>query len=702
MKKIVTLLIFLFCLGVSSQEDQKLKLPLETNPTKRDASKTTEITPVVGIEEVTIDMLNSLRKESNTPKETLNKSKLIQKADSYFDKMWYSEAAELYELALENKKNYSFEVLKKAGEAYYFNTNIEKAYYWYDILYKNYEDYMTADNYFKYAHTLKGTGKYARAKRFMRLYNKMEGNVDSDSYNSEAMSANEIVLDKIMKAPINLGIKNIEINSKYSDFSPMFFESDKVVYASSKDSSIYTTRNYKWNDQPFLDLYVAKVNEESAELQNAVRFSKKVNSKYHEASVAFSPDNKSMYFTRNNYGKKLKRDANGINHLKLYKSIKVGEEWSEAMELPFNSNDYSTGHPAISADGKQLYFVSDMPGSIGGTDIFVVDILGDDTYSEPRNLGKNVNTEKKELFPFITDTKLFFSSDGHVGLGGLDVFESVYDEEGFQEAVNLGKPINSNKDDFSYIVNKKNQTGYFASNREGGKGDDDIYSFKLLTPEKTTNAAIAGIVTELITGDYLPKAMVTLLDENNIKLREIETAEDGSFVFEDLEADKKYILKTNKTSFIEHTKNAVTENNDTTQVYMALRKLEELILVENGIRKLKTEMIYFDFDKSNIRQDASAELNKLVKTMKEYPSMVIKIESHTDSRGSKVYNRYLSDNRAKATMKYLISQGIDENRIESAIGYGEDKLLNECNGSVRCSREKHELNRRSEFIIVKM
>ena len=343
-----------------------------------------------------------------------------------------------------------------------------------------------------------------------------------------------------------------------------------------------------------------------------------------------------------------------------------------------------------------------MPGSIGESDIFVVDVLEDGTYSEARNLGPGINTEKKEMFPFVTGDKLYFSSNGHVGLGGLDVFEATYDEEGFQEVKNVGKPVNSNKDDFSYIINVDGNKGYFASNREGGKGDDDIYSFEKLEVEKISNSAIAGVVTELVTGNTMPKALVMLLDENNIKLKEIETEEDGGFVFEDLDGDKKYIVRTDKQGYFVDAQNVVTKDDETTLVDVSLNRLEELIAIENGIKKLKTDMIYFDFDKSFIRNDASVELNKLVEVMNEYPEMVIKIESHTDSRGSKDYNRYLSDKRAKSTRDYIVSQGIDASRIESAIGYGEDQLLNECDGSVRCTKEQHELNRRSEFIIVKM
>lgn len=640
---------------------------------------------------------------SNSP----NKSKLIQKADYYFDKMWYAEAAQLYEQALaKGEKNYSYDVIQKAADSHYFNTDMEKAYQWYNILYDDYGDEMSADNIFKYAHSLKGTGKYARSKRLMRLYNKKMKKGEMASLDDVTNpTSGEIVLDKILSAEKNFELKNLAINTEYSEFSPMFLDSNQVVFASAKDSSFFNTRKYKWNNQPYLDLYVAKINKESQDLKDAIKFSKNINTKYHEASVTFSPDNETMYFTRNNYGKKLKRDKHGINHLKIYLSKKVNGEWSDAEEVPFNSDEYSTGHPALSPDGKQLYFVSDMPGTIGETDIFVVDVLEGNTFSEPRNLGPEINTERREMFPFVNDKKLYFSSDGHIGLGGLDIYEVAYDEEeGFLEVINVGQPVNSNLDDFSYIVNEDNQQGYFASNRAEGKGDDDIYSFKRLVVEEVPEIsnAIAGVVIELVTGDLMPQALVELLDENGIKLKEMVSDEEGNFIFEDLDADKKYTIKATKEAFFENIENVTTVENDTVSVDLRMKKLLEMIAVEDGIRKLKTEMIFFDFDKSYIRQDASKELNKLVEVMTEYPSMVIKIESHTDSRGSKTYNKYLSDKRAKSTREYLISQGIAAERIESAIGYGEEKLLNECDGTVRCSEEEHFTNRRSEFIIVNM
>ncbi len=639
------------------------------------------------------------RKFSASP---IYNDKLLEKADLYFNKMWYAEAAELYEMVLNEKpENQTFDIIRKAGDSHYFNTNMERAFYWYDILYSKYKSDMRAENLFKYAHSLKGTGKYGRAKRLMRLYSKaLKAEGGSTRYRARPGDA---ALDNILNTEEqNVNINNIAVNSEYSDFSPMFYQDDKMVFASAMDSAFFNTRRYKWNDQPYLDLYVAKLNEQSNEVRDAVKFSKKINTKYHEASVTFSLDQQTIYFTRNNYGKKLKRDKKGVNNLKIYMSRKTGDSWSEAVELPFNSDDYSTGHPALSPDGSKLYFVSDMPGSIGKTDLFVVDVLGEGQFSEPRNLGPEINTERREMFPFISDEKLYFASDGHVGLGGLDIYEVAITEEGFSEVKNMGQPINSKRDDFSYIIREETQKGFFASNRRGGKGDDDIYSFKRILPEEPNENAIAGVVTEMVTGEVIPKALVELLDENNVKLMEVETDADGSFVFEELDSNTRYIIRTKKDSYIEDEQFVSTEDNKRLEVEVKMNQLAERVVIEEGIRKLKIDMIYFDFDKFNIRKDAAEELDKLVEIMETYPTMVIKVESHTDSRGKRVYNRYLSDKRAKSTRDYLISKGIDPKRIESATGYGEERLLNECNGSVRCSSAKHQLNRRSEFIIVSM
>ena len=644
------------------------------------------------------------RKSANTDPEALSSNQLLRKANSYFDRMWYADAAQLYEVVLRRYPEIkSAGLIEKTADAHYFNSNMEQAYYWYDQMYEELRDDMPAEYLYKYAQSLKGNGKYGRARRLLKLYDKKLEETPLWRYRNEELRNREVVLDKLLNDPESFAIKNLEVNSEYSDFAPMYYGKGQIVYASSVDSAFFKTRRYKWNEQPYLDLYVARMNEESLALGSAVKFSKEINTKYHEAAVTFSPDRQTMYFTRNNYGKKLRRDRLGVNHLKIYRSQKVNGEWTEAEELEFNGESFSTGHPALSPDGKQLYFVSDRPGTIGDTDIFVVDVLEDGGFSPPKNLGAGVNTEQKEMFPFITEEKLYFSSNGHVGLGGLDVFEASFLEDGgFGPVRNTGKPINSKSDDFSFIIDREVHKGYFASNRRGGKGDDDLYSFERIIPEEAEMSGIAGVVTDLVTGQALPDALVELLDEQNMKLKELVSEEDGSFVFQELDSNTRYRLHIKKESYSEEVKHVQTPENGVVPTEIGLRRLEERIVVEEGIRKIKTDLIYFDFDKFAIRSDAASELDKLVTVMEQYPDMVIKIESHTDSRGPASYNKFLSDKRARATRDYIIQRGIAPERIQSAIGYGEERLLTPCDGSSPCSPADHQQNRRSEFIVVRM
>ncbi|MEH6679574.1 MAG: OmpA family protein [Sediminicola sp.] len=659
----------------------------------------------LAVEEVSYEMLERSKIADPAP----NDDKLIEQADNFFNKMRYAEAAELYEAALQNDPaNHTFEILQRAGDAHYYNTNMERAHHWYHLMFEKYQQQMGAESIFKYAHSTKGVGKYNRAKKLMRLYDKTKENGLSrsqlDLEEMDTPTAEEVKLDNIISRVEPFEIKNLDINSIYSDFAPVFHNGNELVYASAKDSAFLQTRLSKWNDQPYLDLYVAKIMPESRELQNSAKFSRTINTKYHEAGVSFSADNKTMYFTRNNFGKKLKRDADGINNLKIYMSTKVGDQWTAPTELPFNSNAYSTGHPALSPDGKQLYFISDMPGSLGETDIFVVDVLGKGKFSSPRNLGPRINTEGKEMFPFLTDEKLYFSSNGHIGLGGLDIFEAAFGTDGFQEARNMGQPINSNRDDLSFIVDETSKIGYFSSNRPGGKGDDDLYSFKRLAVEEVASNknAIGGMVTELIGGNVLPQAMVSLLDSNRIKIKELSSDDGGNFLFEDLEGNTQYHIVTQKDGFAQGEIDIQTEDNGLVPLDITLKRLEELVIIENGIRKLKSNLVYFDFDRSSVNPQAETELEKIVSVMQEYPTMVIKIESHTDAIGKSSYNKYLSERRALATRDYLVSAGIAPGRIESATGFGEERPINECVDGISCNVAQNSVNRRSEIIIVSM
>ncbi|MFH7013494.1 OmpA family protein [Flavobacterium sp. FlaQc-52] len=619
-------------------------------------------------------------------------------ADALFDKMWYLEAAKAYEYAIKGGDR-SMETLQRAGDSYYFNTDMQQANEKYQLLIAEYPNEVSAEYLFRYAQTLEGIQNYELAKKWLKNFSKKAEASDARKQN---FSLQENTIEKIMNLEPQFTLQNLSINSSYSDFGPMFYKG-QLIYSTSIDSSYAATRRYAWNDQPFLSLQLGKISPSQSDVSHVRRFSNALYSKYHEACVAFSPDENTIYFTRNNYNGKLGRDGKGRNNLKLYSATAVTKDdktsWENIQELPFNSDEYSVGQPSVSKDGKQLYFVSDMPGTIGSTDVFVVDILGDNKFSQPKNVGDKVNTRGREMFPFITDKTLYFASDGHLGLGGLDVFESPIKDGLFEKPVNLGAPLNSNLDDFAYIVNEETNLGFVSSNRKSGKGDDDIYSFER-TP--ICKQQIKGFVFNEITKGKIANATVTLYAANGEKLEETTSGELGEYQFKTpVACSTSYKIEATKQGFTPLVLPVLTQGTSgETVVDLGIKS--PLIVKEDGILKIKIGIIFFDLDKSNIRNDAAIELNKVVLLMNEYPEMVIKIESHTDSRARDHYNLILSDKRAKSSRDYIISQGIAAERIESAIGYGETRLINNCKNGVPCTEEQHQQNRRSEFIIIKM
>ncbi len=620
-------------------------------------------------------------------------------ADKSFESLWYKKAAKQYEQLIA-KGDRTQELLQKTGDAYFYNSDMENAHKLYGELFANYEKKLDPIYIFRYIHSLKGIGNYTLAKALMKIH---ADKLNASGYQVDQLRENDDRLDALLNKQPEFYVTNLSINSPVADFGTAFY-GDSIVFASSRDSLRLRTRLYQWNEQPYLNLYVADTTSQGTDLKNGRLLSKKINTKYHEALAVFTKDGNRMYFTRNNYTDgQAKFDAEGFNHLKLYYADKVAGAWEQPIEVPFNSNDYSVGQPALSSDENQLYFVSDMPGTLGATDIFVVSISDDGEFSAPKNIGDTINTSGREMFPFVTEERFYFASDGHLGLGGLDVFESKM-TNGFSKPENLGMPLNSNKDDFAYIVNEGTRRGYVSSNRKGGVGDDDIYSFERL--EAKCQQTLTGTVKRKANDLPVSNAQIKLLDESSELLEETMTDAYGVFLFTSmLSCETTYELRLEKEGFLPKSEPFTTSDTADLENNLPLlmeKELNKLIVNENGVLKIKIDNIYFDLNKADIRPDAAQELDKIVEVMKEYPKMVIKIEAHTDSRGSDGYNEKLSDRRAKSTGAYVVSQGIEENRIESAIGYGEQRLLNQCANGVRCNNSEHDINRRSEFIIVQL
>ena len=460
---------------------------------------------------------------------------------------------------------------------------------------------------------------------------------------------------------------------------------------------------FGWTGQTFTNLFSAQVLEDGS-LGKPVKFTKNLNSKFNEDTPVFTKDAKTMYFTRNNYNKgKRGKDAAEITKLKIYKATFSEGQWIDVTELPFNSDEFNVAHPALSPDDKTLYFVSDMPGSIGQGDLYKSTINADGTFGKPTNLGKTVNTQGRETFPYVTnENELYFSTDGHPGLGGLDIFVSKIEKDGtIGGAVNIGGPINGKTDDFGLIMDTKSRTGFFTSNREGGQGFDDIYKFTE-TRKLACDQILSGVVTDENTGKILPGTEVVLTDSNFVEIEKVVTDESGSYKFSVL-CGKNYYLRGNKTEYDASEKKAtIAKKTGSTELSLALTPKKLGIKVGDNIGDLfKIKMIYFDLDKSFVREDAALELEKILDVMKQYPSMKIDVRSHTDSRQTAKYNESLSDRRAKSTIAWLISNGIDASRLTGK-GYGETNLINKCADDVECTDEEHQANRRSEFIILSM
>jgi len=497
-------------------------------------------------------------------------------------------------------------------------------------------------------------------------------------------------------------IKNVSVNTKYSDFGVSYFGENTVVFASARKDKNIRKRVWLINNQPFLELYKGTIGE-NGEIANVERFSKAINTKYHESNVAFTKDLNTVYFTRNNYlDKKIKKDSTGMILNQLYRAqIGSDGEWSNIQGMPFNSNDYQTGHPVLNDAEDKLYFISDMPGSYGLTDIYVVDINTDGTYGEPKNLGPDVNTSRSEMFPFIDKNNvLYYSSNGFAdSKGGLDVYATKLTKNNVYEIPqNLGFPINSNTDDYSFVINKNSKTGYFSSNRKGGKGDDDIYSFVELYPVSfACTQEIAGVVRDKNSSALLPGTMVTLY-KNGEKVESVIVGNDATFNFiVDCEASYKAIAT--KENYKDDSKELTTTDKDGVKSNLELYLLQDEFVTIRGHLMININPIYFDLDKAEIRDDAAIELQRVVDIMVKYPGLVVQIGSHTDSRAPDDYNWILSSKRAISSMDWIITNGIDKNRIFGG-GYGETQLVNGCSNGVKCTDAEHQLNRRTEFIIV--
>lgn len=618
----------------------------------------------------------------------------LNKANRDYDKFSYVKTTDVLR-KVADKGFESVDLFQKLGNAYYFNNNMEEAIQWYGKLMAM-DKIIDSEYYYRYAQALKYMEKYKESDRWMERFAENR----SDEFRSKVFKSKRDYLESIEGLSESFAVVNMDLNTALSDFGANQYK-NKLIFASSRESG----RLYNWNEQPYLELYSA-TKQNDGSYADVINFDENINTKFHESSASFLPTDDVVYFTRNNYfRKKLRRDGDGVNRLQLYRArLQNDGSWAEIEPIHFNSKNHSVAHPAVNIYGTKIYFASDMDGTLGNSDLYVADIKDDGTLGEPRHLGSAVNTEGQETFPYVNSKgDLYYSSNGLTGLGGLDIymvrdFEKKFEAHEQLIVENVGRPINSSKDDFAYYENLGTKEGFFTSNRDGGKGDDDIYIFEI--PECLQD--FEGVVYNEKTKEILPGATVRLFDQTGEEVDQMIVGNDAKYSFKDLACEKEYLIRVEKDKFSTSEERIATTSNRKETLLLDMEVVQDEVAVTEGTNlreALNLNPIYFDLDKSKIRSDAEIELQKVISVLNQFPDMRIEVKSHTDSRATSAYNDALSRRRNRATIKYIVTVGgINPERLTGK-GYGERELVNRCADGVPCSEKEHQLNRRSDFII---
>jgi outer membrane protein OmpA-like peptidoglycan-associated protein/tetratricopeptide (TPR) repeat protein len=606
----------------------------------------------------------------------------IAKGDAYYKTMQYSKAISYYKKGVANTK--SAATLTKLADCYRLNSDYANAEKWYAEALSVSEEPVI--NKFYYARALMSNGKYIEAKKWFEKYKAAAPNDKiTETLIASCDSASGFFSDS-NRYTVSL----LEIPEVSSAFSAVHYK-DGIVFAADKTSD---GSESGWTGRSYLDLY-GSVKLDDGTWSSPQPLKGDVNGRYHEGPAVFSNGGSVLYFTRSNYKsvKKLKKDDKDESNLKIFRAEMKDGAWTNLNELPFNSDLYSCGHPALSTDGKTLYFISDMPGGQGGTDLYKstlsINDKGTEEWSAPENLGDVINTSGNEMFPYVhTDGKLFFSSNAHNTMGGLDVFSSTFNGKTWTEPENFMYPVNSSKDDFGFILNENGKSGYVSSNR---RGNDKIFEFKL----NDLIFIVKGKVTVRGSGEALPDAVVEIRNNKDNYIQSLPVDDNGNYWMK-MKAGVDYQIQAIMDGYLKPELLSIrTSDKKKSEVFRADFQLEKI----QTEKPIVLENIYYDLDEWAIRKDAAGELDKFAEILANNPQITIVLNSHTDSRADDDYNKMLSDKRAKAAVDYLIKKGIDPKRLQWK-GYGETALVNSCGNGVDCPEQDHQRNRRTEFQII--
>lgn len=614
----------------------------------------------------------------------------IKEADKLYRQLDYKYALEIYEKIM--RESPSLDVAQKIANCYRFINNTEAAEIWYKKT-LGYPE-ATSDNYKFLAEALKQNGKFDEAAANYKIWGEKNPALAAEA--TKQANICEVAKTWTENPDIGALVQNeTGLNSENSDFSPVQFGADILLISDRWQKDKKSEDTYGWTGNPYLKIYSATASKQVSILKGSI------NTGFHSGPVAVYPGLDTLLFTRAVLpAKKSKLGEVGKQYLLM--AVKKEGEWIAKDKLPFNSEGlFSVQHPALSPNGKILYFASDMPGGLGGMDLYFSEKLPNGSWTQPQNCGDQINTPQDDVFPTVrADGKFYFASKGHIGMGGLDIFSAVGEKNKFAEVENLRAPLNSPKDDFGVMFNADHKTGYLSSNRNGGVGLDDIYRFTTgikAEPKAQQVFAVNGLVIEKDTKLPIGGLEVLLINKNTGAETKVLSDSEGKFSF-NLEAETDYVVKGNPLQYFTSQSGEITTKGASQSTIYDIRfELERA----KDVFTVKLNHIFYDFNKWNIRKDALADLRKVSEFMANMPNVNMELVAHTDSRGSAVYNQHLSEKRAESALNYLTNEGVAAERLR-AIGKGETELLNECGDGVKCTAAQHQLNRRTEFKIVKV
>ena len=619
--------------------------------------------------------------------------KSLRKADAYYFEYDYAQAANAYEESLEQGSELSLEQKLNLSESYFKTKKYKKSADNYLLAYK--QDTLVDNRHLNM--WLESLEILSEDRMIDSIISVKASEKNKEFY--ENIAFNRSLLTGDGNEDFNYNIFNLEGNSAQSDFSPSFY-GERMLFTSGRPEK--NKKEYGPSGESYLDIYVARL-DGVGQISVPNVFTGISESDYHKATPYFSEKLNSIFYIASNVENgNLAFDENDKNALAIGMKPETGA-------FRFLLRDLSTSfyYPFYDENSNRLYFAAEFDEGYGGTDIYYVNTNNGQVMSAPINLGPRINTPGNEIAPFMFENSFYFSSDVFYGLGGMDMYRSnILTEDDYGIPINLGSAINSSADEFGFIIKRKGDglLGYFASNREGGKGDDDIYGFMVNQKPGLKTLTLRGKITEPYGNQTeIPNALVKLLDTDGTIISKIMSDKNGRYRFEIPWRDE-VILQASKERYSLYTEKMVVATGDDQEtnfnVDIGLSLYDDLVEEKEGQKVVKLKKFYFARGKSNLTLETTAELDKVVGLVKSFPNIKLSIETYTDSRGGTNTNLRLTKQRSNAIKKYLIENGVSGSNILSSTGFGEQKILNNCKNGVYCLDFLHKKNQRSLIVIL--